>query len=270
MDLYGPGDCYEEYIGDDENFIMTAIGNEKSIYNNLKKRGIEEKICQSGDNFYKQIIKNNLLYNDKNLIYRKINLVMFEFFCCLLAYNDLGVPVMLDNLREKFDLSKGEVKKCFSLFSAIRINVEIEFNDYEPEDYYKSYIEIFNDLPPEDRKRVKRPLNSKELELVTLSKKNKKIDIDDIDDSIGDMELNDTFLEELSGFSDFVLAKSAELRTGSPNTTYAGIFYYYISAVYQITIPNDILNKITGNSYATDSKNMAIVSDVLKRFDDLE
>lgn len=242
----------------EEEYVEFASStNKKSILNNLKKFNIPDEIRVLADVIYKMIIEN------KNLIYRKINLVMFMYYCCLLAYNYLKLPVTSDELREEFKISKGDEKKCFSLFSAIRINMDVEFINRPPEHYYSTYINRFNDLNKEDRKRVKRPLSPEEKEHIMACKK-KKID-HGIDDSIGNNELNKTFLESLMKFSSIILERSAELRTGSPSTAHAGIFYYYIVYICDFQIPNDILTKITKNSYATDSKNKDLVADVIKR-----
>lgn len=240
-----------------EEIIFLIRHNEKSILNELKKYDIETYICEIANTIYRKIVNYNLEYNNKDIIFRKNNFVKFMFWCCYMAYCQNGVPITPDALRKKFKLNKGDVTKCPSQFSTIKLNCNINIKSLPSDYYFKGFIDNINAFPDEIKKCL----------TIVLSSEN-KMNLDycrkmgypcNIRDSIEGYNFNDDVVQKLVLFSEFIMKYNPELRSSSPPTAYAGIFSYYMTKILNINIQHKYMHMITVNSYATDSKNIEII-----------
>lgn len=189
----------------------------KSIAADLKPYEIPEDIKELTDVVYKYIVNCNR-QNNIELIKRSKFRKMLIFICAFIAYRSTDKHMTPNKLSRILFMGKGQIKKCSTEFSVLKLNYKRSETKVKPINYFKVYVDEFNKYMPK--------------------------------------QLDDSVVDQLLDFCDDLLTKSPTLKNESPSTLYAGIFYYFIQEKNKIPIPVKILHEITGNSNATDKQNL--------------
>ena len=84
---------------------------ERTLYSDLEQNGFPADIIERANNYYKEIIKNN--------IYRAKNRRSIVFACTYHAYEDIGEPRVPGDLALIFKLDKKKVSNGLKLFSHV-------------------------------------------------------------------------------------------------------------------------------------------------------
>lgn len=253
---------------DDEKIFLELKRGGKSIANALRSCDIDEHICIEADTIYKKIITSNLEYFGKDLIFRGTKFMMFMYWCCYTAISKMpgDHEGILDSLMHKFNLNKGHLQKIPSLFSKINLNCNLDIPNRSAASYFKTYIIRINGFSEEIKETILFE-HSPENKMYIENCKRNNVPCE-LPVNIKGFNFNEDIVRKLVLFSRFIMKYNAEIKSSLPRTAYGGIFAYFMTKIIGIIIPHKYLETITGNSYATDSKNIVFITKTLEEHND--